>query len=136
MLVHRFVDRLKGVAIVCLAARLASAGELPVVKPEAVGLSAAKLARVDEKMDELIKDKKLAGGIVAIARHGKVAHFKSYGLMDIDANKPMRDDAVLRIYSMTKAITTAAALILYDEQKLKLDDPVSKYLPEFKSLTV
>src|SRR2546422_540810 len=100
-------------AILCITSAIVSAGELPVVKPEAVGLSSQKLAKVDETMDQLIKEKKLAGGIVSIARHGKIAHQKSYGLMDIEANKPMRDDAVIRIYSMSKSITTAAALILY-----------------------
>lgn len=123
-------------AILVLASGLAFASELTVATPEAVGMSATKLAKVDETMEQLIKEKKLAGGIVMIVRHGKVTHWKSYGLMDIEANKPMRDDAVLRIYSMSKSITTAAALILYDEQKLELDDPVSKYLPEFKTMTV
>ena len=87
-------------------------------------------------MDNLVKDKKLAGGIIVVARHGKIVHFKSHGLMDIEAHKPMRDDAVLRIYSMSKAITTAAALILVDEGKLNLDDPVSKHLPELKGCQV
>lgn len=122
-------------AVVGIAA-IAPAAELPVAKPEEVGMSSAKLAKVDEIVEALIKEKKLAGGIVMVARHGKVAHQRSYGLMDVEAGKPMRDDAILRIYSMTKAITTAAALILVDEGKLKLTDPVSKYLPELKACEV
>ena len=71
-----------------------------------------------------------------IARHGKVVYFKSFGKMDLEADKPMREDTIFRIYSMSKAITTAAALILYDEGKLGLDDPVSKYIPDFKEVEV
>lgn len=123
-------------AILCLTTQFATAGELPVAKPESVGMSSERLAKVDAVMDNLVKEKKLAGGIIMIARQGKVVHLKSHGMMDLEAQKPMRDDALLRIYSMSKAITTVAALTLYDEGKLKLDDPVSKYLPEVKNSRV
>ncbi len=123
-------------AILCLTTQLSTAGELPVAKPESVGMSSERLAKVDVVMDNLVKEKKLAGGIIMIARQGKVVHLKSHGLMDLEAQKPMREDALLRIYSMSKAITTAAALILHDEGKLKLDDPVSKYVPEVKDCKV
>lgn len=114
----------------------ARAGEIPIVKPHEAGLSAEGLAKVDAAMENLVKEKKLAGGIIMIARHSKIGHLKSYGMMDLEAKKPMRDDAILRIYSMSKAITTAAALILVDDGKLKLDDPVSKSLPELKGCQV
>lgn len=128
---------LRGMAFqLCLAACLANAGELPVAKPEDAGMSTEKLAKVSAVMDGLVKEKKLAGGIVMIARRGKVVHLQSHGQMDIEANKPMRDDAIVRIYSMSKAITTAAALKLCDEGKLGLDDPVSKHLPEMKGSKV
>lgn len=120
----------------CVVSCLANAGELPVAKPEDVGMSSERLAKVSAVMDGLVKEKKLAGGIVVIARSGKVVHFRSHGMMDIEANKPMRDDAIVRIYSMSKAITTAAALKLCDEGKVGLDDPVSKHLPEMKSSQV
>lgn len=113
-----------------------SAKEMPVVKPEEVGMSSEKLALVDEIMLKRVADKKLAGGIVAIARKGKVVHFGKYGKMDLERDKPMRADSIFRIYSMSKAITTAAALILLEEEKFQLKDPVSKFLPEFKDLTV
>ena len=122
--------------LACFSCGFAMAGELPVAKPESAGMSSEKLAKVDAVMDGLVKDKKLAGGIVMIARHGKVVHLKSHGMMDIESQKPMRDDAVIRIYSMSKAITTAAALILCDDGKLSLDDPVSKHLPELKNCPV
>jgi len=126
----------RAMATLLLISQMATAGELPVAKPEAVGMSSERLAKVDAVMDNLVKEKKLAGGIVMIARKGKVVHLKSHGLMDVEAQKPMRDDALLRIYSMSKSITTAAALILFDEGKLKLEDPVSKYIPELKGCQV
>ena len=99
-------------------------------------MSATKLAKVDGIVEDVRQQKKLAGATVMIARHGKVVYFKTFGKMDLEADKPMREDAIFRIYSMSKAITTAAALILYDEGKLKLDDPVSKYVHDFKDLKV
>ncbi|MDP6544607.1 MAG: serine hydrolase domain-containing protein [Phycisphaerae bacterium] len=112
------------------------ADELPKVKPSAVGMSAKKLAKVDTAVNALVAKKRLAGAIVMVARHGKVVLQKSYGQMDIEAKKPMRDDAIVRIYSMTKAITSVAALMLHDEGKLDLNAPVSKYIPAFKGLKV
>ena len=112
------------------------AKELPVVKPEDVGMSSAKLAKIDEVMNKRVADGKLAGAVVAIARKGKVVRFGTYGKMDLERDKPMRSDTVFRIYSMSKAITTAAALILLEKGKYRLEDSVSKFLPEFKELTV
>ncbi len=111
----------------------ALAKELPPAKPEDVGMSSTK---VDEVMLDYVAKKKLAGAIVAVARKGKVVHFGTYGKMDLAGDKEMTDDAIFRIYSMSKAITTAAALTLLEEGKYSLDDPVSKYIPEFKDLTV
>ena len=113
-----------------------TARELSVVKPEEVGMSSAKLAKVDEVLKGFVADGKLAGGIVAIARKGKVVHFGTYGKMDLERDKAMKPDSIFRIYSMSKAITTVAALILFDEGKYELADPVSKYIPEFEELSV
>jgi CubicO group peptidase (beta-lactamase class C family) len=112
------------------------AGELPLVKPAEVGMSSAKLALVDNAVEKLVTEKQLAGAIVMIARRGKVVHWKSYGHQDLEANVAMQNDSVVRIYSMTKAITSTAALILFDEGKLDLDAPVSKYLPNLKKMQV
>ena len=109
-----------------------SAKEIPSAKPADVGMSAEKLANVDNAMNKLVEEKMLAGGTVAIARNGKMVHFKSYGQMDLEAKKPMQNDTIVRIYSMSKAITSAAALTLFDDGKLELNAPVSKYLPELK----
>lgn len=113
-----------------------SAKEIPAAAPSEVGMSAKQLTKVDAVMNKFVTEKKLAGGIVAIARKGKIVHFKSYGLMDIEAEKPMRNDTIVRIYSMSKAITSAAALTLFDDGKLELNAPVSKYLPELVGLKV
>jgi len=86
------------------------AGELPIAKPADVGMSAARLRGVDKAMDRLVGDGKIAGGVVAIARRGQVVLLKAYGKADLEADKPMATDTIFRIYSMTKAITSAAAL--------------------------
>lgn len=112
------------------------ADELEVVPPEEAGLSSKKLEQVDRAMEDSIEKKRIPGGIVMIARHGKIVHFKAYGKMDLELDKPMEKDTIMRFYSMTKAITTAAAMILVDEGKLQVDDPVSKYLPEIDQLMV
>ena len=89
----------------CLLAIGKPPDRLPATTPDKVGLSADALAKVDAKMEELIKRERLAGGIVVIARKGKIAHFKPYGLRDREAKLPMEKDTIFRIYSMTKAIT-------------------------------
>ena len=110
--------------------------ELPFVSPAEVGMSAEKLAKVDAAMDELVNQKQIPGGIVMIARHGKLVHFKAYGQRDIEAGLPMEKDSIFRIFSMTKSIVTAAALMLHDEGKLNINDPVSKYIPELREVRV
>ncbi|MFT5302538.1 MAG: CubicO group peptidase (beta-lactamase class C family), partial [Mariniblastus sp.] len=118
------------------AAQVNSGSRLEVLDPSEIGISAEKLAKVDRAMEDSIRQNRIAGGIVVIARGGKVGHFKSYGKMDLEANKPMQNDAIFRIYSMSKSVTSAAALMLYDEGKLHFNDPVSKYIPELKNVQV
>jgi CubicO group peptidase (beta-lactamase class C family) len=112
------------------------AREIPAVTPAKAGLSETKLAEVDRFMEREVADQKLAGGIVIVAHKGKIGFFRAYGLQDREAQKPMAPDTIFRIYSMSKAITTAAALNLYDAGKLGLDDPVSRYIPGFTNLMV
>ncbi len=128
----------KSLCLLCLLclAHGAAGAELPVVAPESAGMSSAKLGKVDGIINDLLQQKKLAGATVMIARHGKVVYSKTFGKLDLEADKPMREDAIFRIYSMSKAITTAGALVLYDDGKLGLDDPVSKYVPDFKGIKV
>src|SRR5438552_2815457 len=136
MLTHSFFRKsICLLGALCLALGV-SARELPVVAPESAGMSSTKLGKVDGIIEELGRQKKLAGATVMIARHGKVVYFKTFGKMDLEADKPMREDTIFRIYSMSKALATTAALILYEEGKLGLDEPVSKYVPDFKGIKV
>jgi CubicO group peptidase (beta-lactamase class C family) len=113
-----------------------AAGELPSASPEDVGMSAAKLKQAKEAVQALVDKKQLAGAVWVVARRGKVVQLEAVGAMDADSGKPMKPDAIFRIYSMSKPITTVAAMILWEEGRFKLDDPVALYLPEFKNLRV
>ena len=103
-------------------------------KPEEVGLSADRLKQIKPLMQRYVDENKLPGMITVVARHGKVVCFEKYGLMGID--KPMQSDAIFRIASMTKPVTSVAVMLLYEEGRFQLDDPVAKYIPEFKELKV
>ncbi len=115
---------------------VAVAEPLPSVDPERVGLATAPLADVDALMQSYVREGKLAGVVMLIARDGKVAHVGVYGQMDIEGSQPMRRDALFRIYSMTKPLTGVALMTLYDEGRFALDDPVTKYLPGFDKIKV
>jgi len=119
----------------CLPAILI-AYELPMATPESVGLSTEKLKDAKAAMQKLVDNNRIAGGVFVVARRGKVVQFETCGMMDIEAGKPMKRDTIFRFYSMSKPITSVAAMILYEQDKIKLDDPVSKYIPEFKGLKV
>src|SRR3984957_20005854 len=110
----------------------ALAQDLPAAKPETLGLSSERLERIGTVVQQNIDDKRIAGAVTLVIRHGHVAWFKSQGMMDREASKPMQPDAMFRICSMTKPITSVAVMMLYEEGRFLLDDPVSEYLPEFK----
>lgn len=112
------------------------AGDIPTVPPAEVGMSAEKLAEVGKFMEKQVADKKIAGGSVLIARNGKIAFAHSYGVIDLETRKPVAADTIFRLYSMTKAITSAGVLNLVEAGKIQLDDPVSKYIPSFAKLQV
>jgi CubicO group peptidase (beta-lactamase class C family) len=111
----------------------AIAQDLPAAKPESVGLSSDRLERIASSVQRNIDDKRISGAVTLVVRHGKVVWFKAQGMADREAAKPMPTDAMFRICSMTKPITSVAVMMLYEEGKFLLDDPVSKYLPEFKN---
>jgi CubicO group peptidase (beta-lactamase class C family) len=113
-----------------------AAKELPTAKPEAVGLSSEKLQKAHAAVARLIKDGQVAGAITLVARHGKVVFFEAQGVRDVATGKPMEKDTNCRFYSMTKPLTTVAAMMLWEKGRFQLDDPVSKYLPEFKGVKV
>ena len=109
---------------------------LPLGDPKELGLCRERLERVSRLMREFIDHRQIAGGITFLARHGRVAHAANHGLMDIENQKPMRADAIFRIYSMTKPVTVVAVLMLYEEGAFFLDDPIKKYLPDFANVLV
>ena len=111
----------------------ACAQDLPTAKPETVGLSSDRLERIGTAVQRSIDDKRIAGAVTLVVRRGHVAWFKAQGMMDREAGKPMRPDAMFRICSMTKPITSVAVMMLYEEGHFLLGDPISKYLPEFKN---
>jgi len=109
---------------------------IPQAKPEAVGMSTEKLANVKTAVQKMVDDKRIAGAITIVARKGKIVHFETYGLRDVETKKPVEKDTIMRFYSMTKPITTTAAMVLFEQGKLKLDDPLERHLPEFKGLKI
>jgi len=109
---------------------------IDLVSPESVGLSSARLERVTGWLGEQISSERLAGASVLIGRRGGVAYFEARGLADRAAGTSFSRDTIVRIYSMTKPITTVAAMMLYEEGRFQLDDPVSNDLPEFRHTQV
>jgi CubicO group peptidase (beta-lactamase class C family) len=119
-----------------LLATLASAQGLPTAKPEEVGLSSARLARVTEVIKAEIAKGRYPGAVALVARKGKVAYFEAVGQLDPTAGTPMSKDAIFRLYSMTKPFVSVAAMMLVEDGRLMLGDPVSKYLPRLAKLQV
>ncbi len=120
----------------CGAATYSPEHGLPLAEPEKSGFSSEGLAKIAPKLQEYIDNGQLPGFLTVVAKNGKIVHFHSQGMRDVDAQKPVEADTIFRIYSMSKPITSVAVMILYDEGKLKLDDPVEKYIPAFKELKV
>ena len=106
------------------------------VDPAEVGLDPERLGRIDGTFARYVDDGRLAGYLVTVSRHGKLAHVSSYGARDRDEGLPVESDTLWRIFSMTKPITSVAAMMLYEEGALQLTDPVSKFIPSFASLRV
>jgi CubicO group peptidase (beta-lactamase class C family) len=123
-------------AIICAQSVPAGARDLPTAKAESVGMSTERLARLDEGMKSLVDQGRLAGVVTMVSRHGKVVAFDTAGKRDIASNAPMQRDSIFRIYSMSKPITGVAMMMLFEDGKWQLNDPVSKYIPEFANLKV
>jgi CubicO group peptidase (beta-lactamase class C family) len=101
--------------------------------PETVGISAERLARIDQMCSDAVQKDNLPGMVTLVARNGKIVLWKAYGMADVQAGKAMKRDDIFRIASQTKAITSTAVMMLWEEGKFQLDDPISKYIPEFKN---
>jgi CubicO group peptidase (beta-lactamase class C family) len=112
------------------------AAATPTARPEEVGLSGERLRRINELMQRHIDAGTFSGAVTLVARHGRVAHFEAQGLMDIESRKPMQKDAIFRIMSMTKPVVGVATMMMIEEGKVRLTDPVSKFIPELKELKV
>lgn len=122
---------LRRFSIILIALAL-TAGALPPGKPEDVGLSSERLQRINQLVQRYIDAGRVTGAITMVSRKGQVAHFEAQGQMDLEAKLAMRRDAIFRIASMSKPITGVAILMLMEEGKLRLGDPVSRFIPEFK----
>src|SRR5438067_2412215 len=120
----------------CLLTEPAFAQALPRARPEDVGLSTAALDRITTTLQSYVDSRKYPGFLAVIARHGKLAYIASVGWMDVEHRRAMAADAVFRIYSLTKPITSTAVMQLYERGKLRLEDPVSKYIPAFTGVKV
>ncbi len=126
-------------AAALLLVALAQAGPaqtLQRARPESVGLSSERLKRLSEALGAYVRDGKLPGGVALVARRGKVAYLEAFGQRDREAAAPMREDSIFRIASQTKALVSVGVLMLQEEGRLLLSDPLGKHLPEFRETTV
>ena len=134
-----FAVLLLGAALFAYRPAIAEVGravDLPAVDPAEVGLSAERLARLDAGMQAMVDDGKLAGVVTVLARHGQVAFVDVAGVQDVASGRPMARDSIFRIFSMTKPVTGVAMMMLHEEGKWRLNDPVSRYIPELAGLKV
>ena len=109
---------------------------LPMAVPEAVGVSAERLERIRPVMQDYVDKGHLPGFLTVVARRGKIVHFETIGMRDVENNKPVEPDTIFRIYSMSKPITSVAVMMLYEEGHFQLGTPVSRFIPEFKDMKV
>ena len=123
-------------AVAALLALTSLAGEIPEAQADRVGMSEERLDRIKELAQAYTESGKLAGVLTVVARDGHVVHVSSVGQRGVEDPRPLSEDALFRIFSMTKPITAVAAMILYEEGKFQLGDPVSKFLPELAELDV
>jgi len=119
-----------------LTAQTKSIQKSPVLEeasPESVGISTERLARIDQMCEDAVAEGQVPGIVSLVARDGKIVHWKAYGMAENEKNRQLKRDDIFRIASQTKAITSTAVMMLWEEGKFRLDDPISKYIPEFKN---
>ena len=129
----------KSIAAFCLCVILlttSSVAETPRAKPEDVGMSSERLHRIHELIQRNVDAGSFSGAVTLVARNGRIAHLEAQGLMDVESRKPMATNAMFRIMSMTKPVVGVAILMLVEEGKVRLTDPVSRFIPQFKDLKV
>ncbi len=134
------MSRLRILAGACLlltsAPTLSAQEALPRAEPGEVGFRSDGLAEATELLDAFVREGKIAGAVAGVARHGRLAYLEAVGYQDLETRAPMTDQSLFRIYSMTKTVTAVAAMMLWEEERFELDDPVSLYLPEFEHVRV
>ena len=108
----------------------------PTAKPEDVGLSSERLKRVAELVQRHVTAGSFTGAVTLVARNGRIAYHEAQGVMDLETKKPMVKDGIFRIMSMTKPVIGVATLMMMEEGKIRLTDPISKFIPEWKDMTV
>jgi CubicO group peptidase (beta-lactamase class C family) len=121
-------------AVFALPIVTASAGSVPRATPEDVGLSTERLERIGEAMNRHIEAGDVAGVVTLVARRGRIAHYEAYGVMNVETREPMRTDAIFGLASISKPVTGVAIMMLVEEGKIRLADPVSRFIPEFANL--
>jgi len=128
--------RIHPIFLILLAAFPLTAASLPSTKPEEVGLSSERLRQIHAMVQRHIDAGDITGAVMFVARKGQIAYLEAQGVMDADTKKPMTRDSLFRMASMTKPVIGTAIMMMLEEGKLQLGDPVSKYIPEFKDLKV
>ena len=111
-------------------------GGIPRATPESVGLSAARLQSATALLRQFVTDRKIAGAVAGVARRGKLVYLEPVGLQSLESKTPMTERSLFRVYSMTKAVTAVAVMMLVEENKVRLTDPAARYLPDFKNVMV
>ena len=122
--------------VITLLSGVSNAQLVSFASPQSVGLSAEGLQTVTDRLQQHVDDGDIAGVVAAVVRDGKIVYFESLGMMDIEQAIPMQNDALFRIYSMTREVTSLAVLQLYEQGKFEFDDPITKYLPQFEAQKV
>jgi len=122
--------------LLVLLTTAAGAADLPTAKPESVGMSSQRLGKLKSEMQALVDRNQLPGVVTMVAKDGKVVEFDVAGKRDVESGAPLQKDSIFRIYSMSKPITGVAMMMLFEEGKWQLNDPVSKHIPEFANLKV
>ncbi len=126
----------KRVLVLMLLALPVAAGSLPTARPEEVGLSSERLQRIGQMLERRIKAGEMAGAVAIVARKGKVAYQTAQGVMDLESKQPVTPATMFRIASMTKPVTGIAIMMMVEEGKVRINDPVSRYIPEFRGMKV
>ena len=121
---------------VCIAATASAWQQTPRVNPEAAGLSSERLREATGLLNRYVAEQRIAGAVAAVARRGQVGYLEAVGVQDLQTRAPMTERSLFRIYSMTRPVTAVAVMMLHEEGRFELDDPVARFIPEFKNVVV